>query len=216
MELSSGDYASITLYAHPSCPRNHRVRVVIAEKEVVHKKVLVRGSGHPPEELLAVNPAGNLPTLIDRHLVISDIGVIENYLDERFPYPPLLPVEPRDRAHLRIMIKYIEKEWYGRVNTLLKSRTGRIIHAARKELEEDILAHANLFKSKWFFSDKEFLLLDCVVAPILWRLASLKIHLQDKKTFLPIRRYMKRLFIRNGFRHSLSEEELELFDEAEL
>lgn len=213
MDLSSGDYASITLYTHPSYPHSHRVRVVIAEKEVVHKKVYVNNTRRLPEDLITLNPAGTLPTLVDRHLVISDVGAIEYYLDERFPYPPLLPVEPQDRAQLRIMVKYIEDEWYSRVYTLLKSRSSKVIRKVRKELEDDIMAHANLFKRKWFFSDSEFLLLDCIMAPILWRLPSLGIRLQNRRESSPVRRYMKRLFVRNGFRYSLSEEEVELFED---
>lgn len=213
MDLKSGDYASITLYAHPFSLYSHRVRVVIAEKEVMHKKVYVSNTRHPPEELITVNPAGTLPTLVDRHLVISDVHAIEYYLDERFPYPPLLPVEPHNRARMRVMVRYIEKEWYGRADAILRSRSNKVVNTSRRELEEDIIAHAELFRYKWFFSDSEFLLLDCIVAPILWRLPSLGIHLEIRKASSPIRRYMKRLFVRSGFRYSLSEEEAELFDE---
>ena len=214
MDINNDDYASITLYVHPSCPRSHRVRVVIAEKEVPHKKVYVSNRRRPPEELIAVNPSGALPTLVDRHLMISDVSVIESYLDERFPYPPLMPIEPPSRAQLREMAKYIDKEWYSRADSILRSRSDKVVGAARQELRDDILAHAGLFKNKWFFSDSDFCLLDCIVAPILWRLPSFGIPLRAEKLALNIRRYMKRLFVRDGFRYSLSEDEIGLFTDG--
>ena len=215
VDLNSGDYSSVTLYTHPSCPHNHRIRFVITEKEVMHKKVYVGNPRRPPEELLAVNPAGVIPTLVDRHLVINHVDVIECYLDERFPYPPLLPIEPHDRARMRMMIRHVEREWYKRIDIMNKSRSRATVKKAHKELEEDILVHADLFKRRWFFSDHEFLLLDCVIAPVLWRLFSLGIRLGDKAASQPVRRYMKRLFLRKGFRYSLSEEEADMHANSE-
>lgn len=214
MELDSGDYASIALYAHPSCPHSHRTRFAIIEKQVVHRRVYVNDRRHPPEEFLAENPSGSLPTLVDHHLAIYDVNVIESYLNERFPYPPMLPVEPRERARVRMMIRHIEKEWYSRVDIISKSRSKKVAAAAREELRNDLIAHADLFKRKWFLSETEFMLVDCIVAPVLWRLPSLGIHLHAKRSASPIRGYMKRVFSRNSFRYSLSEEEIELFTEA--
>ena len=126
------------------------------------------------------------------------------YLDERFPHPPLLPVYPVARANSRLMIHRIQKDWCGLVDQILADPSAKSSEAARKELRESLQATAPLFGEMPFFLSEEFTIVDCCIAPILWRLPSLGIEL-DPKQAKPIIKYMDRIFSREGFKASLSD-----------
>ena len=151
-----------------------------------------------------------MPTLLDRDLVLYEANVIMEYLDERFPHPPLLPVYPVQRALSRLWITRVEREWSGRLDILMAGK-GRetVITKARKELRESIISIAPIFAEKPFFMNEEFTLVDCCVAPILWRLKEVDINLPEKST-RPLQKYMQMIFERDGFRASLTETELEM------
>jgi RNA polymerase-associated protein len=188
---------------------SHRVRMVLAEKGVTVDIVDVDPS-KKPEDLAEINPYNSLPTLLDRDLVLYEANVIMEYLDERFPHPPLLPVYPVQRALSRLWITRVEKEWSAKLDILMAGK-GRetVITKARKELRESIVAIAPIFAEKPFFMNEEFSLVDCCVAPILWRLKEVGISLPDKST-KPLQRYMQVMFERDAFRESLTEAELEM------
>jgi RNA polymerase-associated protein len=188
---------------------SHRVRMVLAEKGVTVDIVDVDPS-KKPEDLAEINPYNSLPTLLDRYLVLYEANVIMEYLDERFPHPPLLPVYPVQRALSRLWITRVEKEWSAKLDILMAGK-GRetVITKARKELRESIVAIAPIFAEKPFFMNEEFSLVDCCVAPILWRLKEVGISLPDKST-KPLQRYMQVMFERDAFRESLTEAELEM------
>ena len=190
---------------------SHRVRMVLAEKGVAVDIIDVDPS-HKPEDLSEINPYNSLPTLLDRDLVLYEANVIMEYLDERFPHPPLLPVYPVQRALSRLWITRVEKEWSGRLDILMAGK-GRetIITKARKELRESIISIAPIFSEKPFFMNEEFTLVDCCVVPILWRLKHVGISLPERST-RPLQKYMQMIFERESFRESLSESELEMHE----
>lgn len=199
------EYSSITLFSNPVCPESHRVRLVLAEKEVAFNLVNVPNPNKRPEDLIVHNPDGNLPTLVDRSLVIPEPRIISEYLDERFPHPPLMPVEPVPRTELRMTLLHVEKEWYPRIRRVLNARVSTAEKASR-ELKEDILAHVNMFRIKRFLMSDEFSLVDCAVAPLLWRFAEVGITFPANAARI-MDRYRKRVFSRAGFISSLSREE---------
>jgi RNA polymerase-associated protein len=151
-----------------------------------------------------------VPTLLDRDLVLYESAVIMEYLDERFPHPPLLPVYPVARAQSRLLVHRIEKDWSGRVDLLMAGK-GRetVLTRARTELRESLVSVAPVFGERDYFMSEEFTLVDCCVAPILWRLAVLDIKLPERST-RSMQRYMQMIFERDSFRASLTEAEVEM------
>mgnify|MGYP003970714387 FL=1 len=201
--------SSMTLFSDPRDHYSHRVRMVLAEKGVTVEIIDVV-SGKEPEDLAEINPYNTLPTLADRDLALYEANVIMEYLDERFPHPPLLPVYPVQRALSRLWITRVEKEWSSRLDILMAGK-GRetVLSKARKELRESIIAIAPIFAEKPYFMNDEFSLVDFCVAPILWRLKEVDITLPEKST-RPLHKYMQTMFERDAFRASLTETEMEM------
>jgi RNA polymerase-associated protein len=199
----------MTLFSDARDHYSHRVRMVLAEKGVTVDIVDV-DPGKKPEDLAEINPYNSLPTLLDRDLVLYEANVIMEYLDERFPHPPLLPVYPVQRALSRLWISRVEKEWSVKLDLLMAGK-GRetVLTKARKELRESIIAIAPIFGEKPYFMNEEFSLVDCCVAPILWRLKEVGITLPEKST-KPLTKYMHTMFERDAFRASLTETEVEM------
>jgi len=167
-------------------------------------------AAHPPAELADLNPYNSLPTLVDRDLVLYESKVMMEYLDERFPHPPLLPVYPVARAESRLYIHRIEKDWSALVDAILHTRSDNVIKKSTKELRESIMGIAPIFAEKPFFMSEEFTLVDCCIAPILWRLPALGIDIRSSKQTKPLLAYMDALFGRESFQDSLSEQEREM------
>ena len=201
--------ASMTLFSDPRDHYSHRVRMVLCEKGVTVDVVDVDPS-QKPEELSEINPYGTLPTLLDRDLVLYKSTVIMEYLDERFPHPPLLPVYPVARAQCRLLMHRIELDWSTRVDVLMAGR-GReaAMDKARKELRESLAAIAPVFADRPFFMNEEFTLVDCFVAPILWRLDALDLKMSARQ-LKPMQRYMNEMFERETFQESLTEPEVDM------
>jgi stringent starvation protein A len=201
--------SSMTLFSDPRDHYSHRVRMVLAEKGVTVDIVDV-DANNKPEDLAELNPYNSVPTLLDRDLVLYESTVIMEYLDERFPHPPLLPVYPVTRAQSRLLIHRIERDWCGKVDLLLIGK-GResVLTKARTELREGIVSISPVFNEKPFFMNDEFTLVDCCLVPILWRLKLLDIKLPERST-KPLQRYMRQMFERTSFRESLTEAELEM------
>lgn len=211
MAVVANKRSVMTLYTSPSDISGHQVRIVLAEKGVAVDYVLVKPDD-APEVLAELNPYGTLPTLVDRDLVLFNTQVIMEYLDERFPHPPLLPIYPVARARARLMMHRIEKEWYRSANIILSdSSTPEEAEAAREELGQSLLAISKAFSDSAYFLNDDFSLIDCIVAPLLWRLDKMKISLSSPKA-KPIHAYMKKIFERESFMASLTEKEHELRD----
>jgi RNA polymerase-associated protein len=200
--------SSMTFFSDGTDQYSHRVRIVLAEKGVT-VDVLDIDSGHLPQELADI-PYNTLPTLVDRDLVLYEPNVMMEYLDERFPHPPLLPVYPVARAQSRLYVHRIQRDWCDLADILLAGK-GRetVITKARKDLRDSLITVAPIFGEKPFFMNDEFTLVDCCVAPLLWRLPLMEIELPEKQT-KALQIYMKRIFGREAFQASLSKAEREM------
>ena len=198
----------MTLFSRPTCPHSHRVRLVLAEKSINVDIVNVEGD-KLPEDLMDLNPYHSVPTVVDRELVLYDSRVIVEYLDERFPHPPLMPVDPVTRAQFRLALYRIEKDWYTLAEQIENDTEKRRANKARKILQESILASAEVFSAKPYFLSDEFSLVDCTIAPILWRLPQFGIELPEKEA-APILKFAETVFARRSFQASLTELEQEM------
>ena len=201
--------SSMTLFSDPMCQYSHRVRIVLAEKGVtvdiedIDPKAVT-------EEILEANPYGTLPTLVDRDLALYESNVVMEYLDERFPHPPLLPVYPVARAESRLWIYRIERDWCVLLDQIKASPDGKKADAARKEFRESLVTIAAIFEEMPYFMSEEFTLVDCCLAPMLWRLPELGISLPNNRHVKPLHEYMERLFERPSFQESLTDLEREI------
>jgi len=201
--------SSMTFFSDNTSQYSHRVRIVLAEKGVT-VDLIEADAAHPPAELADLNPYNSLPTLVDRELVLYESKVMMEYLDERFPHPPLLPVYPVARAESRLYIHRIEKDWCSLVDSILHSRSDNVVKKSIKELRESITGIAPIFAEKPFFMSEEFTLVDCCLAPILWRLPALGVDIRASKQSKPLLAYMDLLFNRDSFQDSLTEQEREM------
>jgi len=196
----------MTLFSVPTDLHSHRVRVVLFEKDIVVEIEDVNPNALPAE-VLEVNPSETMPTLVDRELVLYDSRVICEYLDERFPHPPLMPIDPLSRAQARLALYHIENDWYPLAHQLEtageKKRT-----EARKQLREHLTNSAEIFGAKPFLFSEEFSMIDVTIAPLLWRLPKYGVDLPAKAK--PINEYAERIFKRDGFSASLTELEREM------
>lgn len=198
--------AVMTLFSSPTCAMSHCARLVLHEKGVT-ADIEYFDLKSPPEYLLEFNPNGTSPTLIERDLVLYDSRIIMEYLDERFPHPPLHQMDPVSRANARMLIKRIDQDWYQLLNDLLHSGEKKSARA-KKALKESLIAAAPVFEMHPYFMGKEYSLIDCALSPLLWRLKSSGIDLNNLGT--GIYQYSQRVFNRSAFQASLSPEEIEM------
>jgi RNA polymerase-associated protein len=206
MAIVANKRSIMTLYSGALDIYSHRVRIVLAEKGVA-VDVINTDSNDKLEDLLELNPYGNSPTLVDRELVLYDANIIMEYLDERFPHPPLMPVYPVARAKTRLMIYRIDREW-GELVRGIESGKADQVQAASKELKNYLVKLAPVFGNSAYFLNEEFTLVDCCIAPILWRLPAWGIVLPpEAKTVM---KYAERVFERDSFQASLTEAEQDL------
>lgn len=202
MSIAANKRSSMAFFSDPSDHYCHRVRIVLAEKGIAVDIIDVEPDNHP-EELIEVNPYNTVPTLLDRDLVLYEPNIMMEYLDERFPHPPLLPVYPVARANSRLLAYRIQRDWCGLVDVLSNpSSSATALTKARKELRESLTGVAPVFAEMEFFMSEEFSLVDCCLAPILWRLKHFGIELPPQAK--PLQDYMDRIFAREGFIGSLS------------
>ncbi|VAW68183.1 Stringent starvation protein A [hydrothermal vent metagenome] len=196
----------MNLFTSPSCPYSHLARIVLAEKDITFEAIDVDLS-NPPEDLSELNPYNTVPTLIDRDLVLYDSRVIVEYLDERFPHPPLMPVDPVSRAKTRLALHRVEKDWFPLMHDILH-KGEKTAAKARKMLRESIISSNELFKALPFFLSEDYSLVDATIAPLLWRLPVLGIDLPAEAK--DVVDYSQRIFEREAFQLSLSEAEREM------
>jgi RNA polymerase-associated protein len=203
MRAPANRRCATTLYSRQTCPWSHSARIVLAEKGICAEVVDV-GDGSCPGEGQKLNPGDGVPTLVDRDLVLSDARVIMEYLDERYPHPPLMPVDPVGRATVRLLIQRVEREWYGLMADLAHGDAGRD-GGARRRMIQSITVVAPLFARKSFLLSDEFSLADCYVAPVFWRLGHYGVRLGPEVQ--AVRSYADRVFARPAFQTSLTEAE---------
>lgn len=205
--------SSMSFYSNGEDQYSHRVRIVLAEKGVA-VEIHDCDEGNLPEDLTSMNPYNSLPTLLDRDLVLYEPNVMMEYLDERFPHPPLLPVYPVARAESRLYMYRIQRDWCDLADKIIEAAMADDEDTAeevRKELRDSLITISPIFADKPFFMSEEFTLVDCCLAPLLWRLPLLGIDLPEDQS-KPLVKYMERLFERESFQMSLSEAEREMRD----
>ncbi|MDR0805553.1 MAG: stringent starvation protein A [Enterobacteriaceae bacterium] len=207
MAVAANKRSVMTLFSGPIDIFSHQVRIVLAEKGVSVEIEQV-DMGNLPQDLVDLNPYGSVPTLVDRELTLYKSHIIMEYLDERFPHPPLMPVYPVARGSSRLMMHRIEQDWYSLLEAI-HSGSAQDADAARKQLREELLAIAPVFNEAPYFMSEEFSLVDCYLAPLLWRLPQLGIELTGAGS-KEIKLYMNRVFERESFLASLTEAEREM------
>jgi RNA polymerase-associated protein len=193
--------AGMTLYCYPDHVASHWVRSVAAEKDIDGLYLEFLKPGVTAEDLLVLDPSHTVPTLADREVVLNSPRIIVEYLDERYPHPPLMPVEPSARARLRLALHRIEGDLFPVIDTI---RTGPAASAqkARRQLHENLVGGASVFAARNYFLSGEFSCVDALWASILWRLPALGVELGAAGK--PIQRYAERVFNRHAFAHSLT------------
>ena len=203
MAVSARMRNALTLFSSVDDVSCHRVRLVLAAKGVTYDLIPVDPQ-NPPEDLIDLNPFHSVPTLVERELVLYAASVLGEYLDERYPHPPLMPVDPLSRARLRLAMLRIEHEWVPHVQAIQLGNRQQA-DAGRKRLKELLTAAVPVFKASKFYLNNEMSLADCAMAPIIWRLPVLGIPLpKDGKA---IEDYGNRIFRNPGFLRSLTDQE---------
>ncbi len=208
MALLANRRSVMSLYSDATDPSSHSVRFVLAEK-AINVEIQNVSADDKPEDLLELNPYNTILTLVDRELVLYEAQIIREYLDERFPHPPLMPVDPVARAKNRLFRYRIGRDIYQLVDRFMSGKADEL-SAARKGLRDHLTAIAPVFSQKQFFMSDDYSLVDCYLAPVLWRLPSFKINLPAQAK--PLAQYADRLFQREAFQSSLTEAEREMRD----
>ena len=196
----------MSLYSDPTDPSSHAVRFVLAEKAInveIHHVTM----DDKPEDLNDLNPYSAILTLVDRDLVLYEPQIIMEYLDERFPHPPLMPVDPVARASNRLYRYRVQRDFYALVDDVENGEKG-VASAARKCLRDHLSTLAPIFAQKTYFMSDDYSLVDCYLAPILWRLPAYGVRLPAHAKAL--QKFADRLFEREAFAQSLTEAEYEL------
>ena len=193
----------LTLFSGRNDLDSHRARLVLAAKGVVYDLVVV-DPADPPPDLVDLNPWQSLPTLVDRDLVLYDVGVVSEYLDERYPHPPLMPPDPLSRARIRLGLARMQADWFAPVAEITGGSKA-VAEAARKRLRDSLVASVPVFKAAKFCLNPEISLADCALAPLIWRLPSLGVNLPREAQ--PIVDYGERIFRSQGFTRSLTDDE---------
>ena len=197
----------MALYSADTSMDCHRVRFVLAEKGINVDIVNVSVDESAAADLAELNPYNRAPTLVDRDLVLYDAGVINDYLDERYPHPPLMPVDPVSRAQLRLVHFRVLKDWYSLAYEI-ESSTGKKAEQAAKQLKEGIIAANDLFRVSDYILSDELSLVDCTLGPLMWRLAHYGVKLG--KPGASVEAYAHRIFSRASFKSSLTQAERDL------
>ena len=195
----------MTLYSGMADAYSHRTRIVLYEKDVECQVVLV-DIRKKPRELSDLNPYDTVPTMVDRDLVLYDSLIINEYLDERLPHPPLMPVDPVSRGKARLMLMRFDRDWYSQTADM-EGADKKAALRARNVIRDGLTVISPIFKDQPYILGEEFSLVDCSLAPLLWRLPIYGIELPRQAR--PILDYAERLFERKSFKLSLTEAEQE-------
>lgn len=199
---SASKRSIMTLFAEKNDIYSHQVRIVLAEKGVPYEVENVE-RGTICEDLLEHNPRGSIPTLADREVTLFNAHIIMEYLDERFPHPPLMPVFPQKRGSYRLMMHNIKQDWYALIDIASRDPESKEGKKALATLKEEVLAIGPLFAQHDFFLSDEFSLQDCYIAPLLWKMVSLGVDFGSAKGAKAVKAYMTRIFQRDSFKQSI-------------
>ncbi|GAB5604731.1 glutathione S-transferase N-terminal domain-containing protein [Sideroxyarcus sp. TK5] len=190
----------MTLYSGTTDPYSHRCRFVLFEKgmdfEVIDVDVF-----NMPEDLAVMNPYNKVPVLVERDLILYEANIINEYIDERFPHPQLMPPDPVMRARARLFLHRFEQELFCHIEGL-ESNNAKAQEKARAAVQSNLTQIAPIFAKQKFMLGDEFSMLDVAIAPLLWRLEHYGIQLDKDAT--PMMKYAERLFSRQGFIEALT------------
>jgi len=206
-----GKRSSMVLFHDEIGHQSHKVRIVLSEKGI-SAELEALDPENLPKEILEVNPKGFLPLLLDRELALYKSQLIVEYLDERFPHPPLLPVYPVSRAQTRLILHRIEEEWTHHLDILedISSTTAKK-NTSRKELKKNITNSMMLFDGSEYFRSDEFSILDATIIPILVRLKFLGVDIPNNKSTKNMHEYTERMVENELVQNSLTLREKESF-----
>ncbi len=205
MSVITNKRSVMTLYSGSNDPYSHRARIVLAEKNISYEVNIIK-PGELPEDLIDLNPYNSVPTLVDRDLVLYDSRVVMEYLDERFPHPPLMPVDPVSRARTRLMMHRIDNDWYSLLDDLTGEDQAKK-EAAVAEFQHSLASIEPILEAMPYFMNNDFSMIDCSIAPLMWRLGEYGVEIPDNAK--SVKAYAQRLFERESFQESLSEQEKE-------
>src|SRR3989337_1761892 len=193
----------MTLYSGSNDPYSHRTRIVLFEKDI-ECQIIEVDPDRKPRELADLNPYNQVPTMVDRDLVLYESNIINEYLDERLPHPPLMPVDPVSRARARLMLVRFDRDWYSLIHDIAGGDK-KAATRARHALRDGLTVISPIFKEQAFSLGEEFSLVDCSLAPLLWRLDRWDVELPRQAK--PVLDYAERIFARKSFKLSLTEAE---------
>lgn len=193
----------MTLYSGTTCPFSQRCRIVLFEKGMDFQIIDI-DLFNMPEEIGVMNPYNRVPILVERDLVLYESNIINEYIDERFPHPQLMPADPVMRARARLFLFRFEAELFFQVS-LLEAGNTKLADKARMLIRENLVQIAPVFVKQKFMLGEEFSMLDVAIAPLLWRLDHYQISMP--KPAAPLLKYAERLFSRQAFIDSMTPSE---------
>ncbi len=201
-DYSWGTSAMMNLYSGTTCPFSHRCRIVLYEKQMDFQVIDV-DLFNKPEDIAVINPYNRVPVLVDRDLVLYESNIINEYIDERFPHPQLMPPDPQTRAKARQLLFTMEHELFSHIDAIDKSL--KSADKARAHIRDRLVELTPILTKQKFLLGEEFSMLDVAIAPLLWRLDHYAIELP--KTAVPVMKYAERIFSRQGFIDALTPSE---------
>ena len=191
------------LYSGTTCPFSHRCRFVLYEKGMDFQVIDV-DLYNKPEDIAVMNPYNRLPVLVERDLILYESNIINEYIDERFPHPQLMPADPVMRARARLMLFNMEVELFSQVDAL-ESGKDKVMEKARQHVTDRLIELSPVFTRTKHMLGDDFTMLDVAIAPLLWRLDHYGIKLG--KTAAPLMKYAERIFSRPAFIEALTASE---------
>ena len=201
-DYSWGTSAMMNLYSGTTDPFSHRCRIVLYEKQMDFQVIDV-DLFNKPEDIAVINPYNRVPVLVDRDLVLYESNIINEYIDERFPHPQLMPPDPQTRARARQLLYTMEQELFSHVEVLEKNL--KSADKSRVYIRDRLAELSPMFLKQKHLLGEDFSMLDVAIAPLLWRLDHYGIELP--KVAAPIMKYAERIFSRQGFIDALTPSE---------
>ena len=198
----------MVLYSGTTCPFSHRCRFVLFEKGMDFE---IRDVDlyNKPEDISIMNPYGQVPILVERDLILYESNIINEYIDERFPHPQLMPADPVMRARARLFLFNFERELFIHVQQIERrdhnKDTGKMMDRARMQIRDRLTQLTPIFVKNKFMLGDEFSMLDVAMAPLLWRLDHYSIEMP--KTAAPLMKYAERIFSRPAYIEALTPSE---------
>ena len=189
----------MNLYSGTTCPFSHRCRIVLYEKGMDFQVIDV-DLFNKPEDIAVINPYNRVPVLVERDLILYVPNIINEYIDERFPHPQLMPGDPVMRAKARQLLSGMEREIFVHIEAIEKN--SKTADKARQTIRERLIELAPIFTKQKHMLGDEFSMLDVAIAPLLWRLDHYEIDLG--KQAAPLMKYAERIFSRQGFIDALT------------